>query len=275
MPALVVDNCSIHYRQHTPPAPRSEPPLVLIHGAGGNLMHWPAELRRMSDRLVVALDLPGHGHSCPLDRQGIAPEHPEPSIVAYAQAVSRFTAGLGLGKFVLVGHSMGGAIAQELALSHPEMLAGLVLVATGVRLPVAPELLSAIQHDYEGAAAVLANRSQGEQSDPDTLRIYLQRLREVNPQVLYADYAACNVWDRAADTRRITIPTLIICGAADRMTPVQASIDLKQKIETAELVVVPSAGHMVMLEQPTVVAGAIRHFLAHLEAQSRESGSKG
>ena len=279
MPTLVIDGCpgGLHYRLHTPAgeAPRAKSfgdvrraaheagmPLMLVHGAGGNLMHWPGELRRLPGCMVVALDLPGHGHS----GEAAQPPHGDvpQEIGSYAQVLAGFAEALGLPRFVLAGHSMGGAVALELALQHPEMLAGLILVAAGPKLPVAPELLSAIQEDYEGAARLLVGWSQGVRSDPNTIRIYLQRLRELDPQVLHRDYAACNAWDRTTDLGIVTVPALVICGDADRMTPIQLSLDLQERIRTAQLVIVPGAGHMVMLEQPALVAMAVQQFLRGL-----------
>jgi pimeloyl-ACP methyl ester carboxylesterase len=232
---------------------------MLVHGAGGNLMHWPGELRRLPGCEVVALDLPGHGHS-----EGAAHRQ----ITSYAPVVAKFAEALSLPRFVLGGHSMGGAVALEVALQYPEMLAGLILVATGAKLPVAPELRRAIQDDYEGAAGLVAAWSQGACPDTNLMRIYLQRLREMDPQVLYRDYSACNAWDRMSDVGRITVPTLVICGDADRMTPLPCSIDLEQRITNAQLVIVPNGGHMIMLEQPALVAGVIQQFLAGLPASS-------
>jgi pimeloyl-ACP methyl ester carboxylesterase len=279
MPTLVIDCCpgGLHYKLHIPTreAQRAKSfrdvggaatvawtPLVLVHGAGGNLMHWPGELRRLPGCAVVALDLPGHGHSEGTTQppNGDVPE----DIGTYAQVVARFAEALNLPRFVLAGHSMGGAVALELALQRPEMLAGLILVATGARLPVAPELLSAIQGDYESAARLMAGWSQGTRSDPDTMRIYLQRLRELDPQVLYRDYAACNAWDRTANLGRIRAPALVICGDADRMTPLKYGLELQQSIRGAQLVIVPDAGHMVMLEQPALVAWEVQQFLKGL-----------
>jgi pimeloyl-ACP methyl ester carboxylesterase len=110
----------------------------------------------------------------------------------------------------------------------------------------------------------MAAWSQGARPDPNAMRIYLQRLRELDPRVLHRDYSACNAWDRTADLGAIKAPTLVICGDADRMTPLQYSLDLQRSIKTAQLVIVSGAGHMVMLEQPAFVANAIRQFLIGL-----------
>lgn len=227
-------------------------------------MHWPGELRRLPGRTVAALDLPGHGHSAGTSQ---SPDGDVPQdIRAYAQVVVELAERLSLPRFALAGHSMGGAIALEFALQHQHMLAGLVLVATGAKLSVAPELLSAIQADYERAARVMSAWSQGTRSDPNTMRIYLQRLRELDPQLLYRDYVACNAWDRTADLGAIEVPTLVICGDADRMTPPQYSLDLQLTIKASQLLIVPGAGHMVMLEQPALVASAVQQFLTGLKA---------
>jgi pimeloyl-ACP methyl ester carboxylesterase len=218
-------------------------------------MHWPGELRRLPGRTVIALDLPGHGHS------GGAPRK---SIGAHVQVVARFAERLNLTRFVLAGHSMGGAIAQEMALQHPGVLAGLVLVATGAKLPVDPAMLSTIRDDWGNAVQILAHWSQGARADPKSMRIYLQRLAELDPEVVYQDYETCSAWDQAAQLGEIKAPTLVICGDADRMTPLEYSLDLERGIPAAQLVIVPGAGHMVMLEQPDIVAHAVQQFMKGL-----------
>jgi pimeloyl-ACP methyl ester carboxylesterase len=257
MPTIVVDGCpeGIHYKLHGASQSDPAPPLVLVHGAGGNLMHWPGELRRLPDCTVVALDLPGHGHSGGAARQEIG---------EYVEVVAQLARRLGLPRFVLAGHSMGGAIALETALRSPQILAGLVLVATGAKLPVDPDLLGAMQGNWQSVTPTLASWSQGTHIDPQLTRIYLQRLAELDPKMVYRDYAACAMWDRSAELGRIRAPTLVVCGDADRMTPIECSIDLERGIENAQLAIVSGAGHMVMLEQPAVVARAVQRFLADL-----------
>ncbi len=227
-------------------------PLVLVHGAGGNHMHWPAELRRLPETVVYSLDLPGHGKAEGPGRVDIG---------AYAESIHAFVDALGLPRFVLAGHSMGGAIALEYALRHAPRLAGLVLVATGGRLRVAPELLAGLRMDFAQTTELLAVRTHAADVDPELLRAYVRRLREVAPEVLHADFVACDRFDRLADLHRVNVPTLVLCGEADRMTPVSDSRILAAGIPDAQLDVIPAAGHMVVLERPAEVAGLLTEWL--------------
>jgi pimeloyl-ACP methyl ester carboxylesterase len=255
MPKINVNGEEIFYRLHRGEA--GQVPLVLAHGAGGNSMHWPGALRRLPAHDVYAVDLPGHGKSGGKGRQSIA---------AYAEVVANFAAALKLPPFVLGGHSMGGAITQELALRNPECLAALVLVGTGAKLRVAPQILSGILTDYQGTTELVTEWAHSPDTPPGLLPEYTRRLRQVPAEIIHGDYLACDVFDRRADVAQIRHPTLIICGTVDRMTPPKFSQWLKDELLDAELVWVPGAGHMVMLEQPSEVASAVARFLQRLPA---------
>jgi pimeloyl-ACP methyl ester carboxylesterase len=246
---------SLYHREHAHGSPLVEPPVVLVHGAGGDLMHWPTDLRRMPGRRIFALDLPGHGKS------GGAPL---PDIGSYADALCAWAEAHALPRFVLVGHSMGGAIAIEYALRRPGQLAGLVLLSTAARLRVAPQILTGILQDFDRTVELLVRWMYGEGADPNLLRLGARRLREVKPDVLHADFAACDAFDRRADVSRIEAPTLILCGDGDVMTPMKNSEHLRDQIPGSHLVVIPGAGHMAALQQPGVVAARIEAFLAGL-----------
>lgn len=228
---------------------------MLVHGAGGDLMQWPTGLRRLAGRIVYALDLPGHGKS-----GGDALTE----VGAYAEALSGWAEGLALPPFVLVGHSMGGAIALEFSLRYKDQLAGLVLISTGARLRVAPQILTGIRADRTETVNLLIGWMYGASADPNLLRLGARRLREVRSEVLLADFAACNAFDRREDVERIATPTAIICGAADFMTPLKSSQYLHERIAGSQLTVIPGAGHMALLEQPGIVACAIDAFVERL-----------
>lgn len=252
MPDIVLPGYGrLYYRRHEDGDRGAT--LVLVHGAGGNHMHWPAELRRLPDAVVYSLDLPGHGKSDGPARAAIG---------EYMEALRAFVDALGLARFVLVGHSMGGAIALEYALRHGPRLAGLALVGTAGRLHVTPQILAGLRTDFARTVELLAAQSYAEDADPARLRLFVRRLREVGADVLYADFVACDRFDRLADLHRVSTPTLVLCGAADRMTPVDDSRTLAERIPDAQLAVLPAAGHMVMLERPAEVAGLLTRWLS-------------
>lgn len=241
----------LYYALHRAEGARTA--VVLIHGAGGSHVHWPAALRRLPGATVYALDLPGHGHSEGEGRQ---------SIGGYRDVVRAFLEAAGLERAILVGHSMGGAIALEVALRYPKRLAGLVLVGSGARLRVAPALLQGLREDYPRAVENLVQWLFAASAPEQTRRAARRQLLEANPGVVLGDFLACDAFDVMAELPRVETPTLVVCGTEDRMTPLKYSEYLAAHIPGARLEAIPGGGHMVMLEQPEPVARAVAAFLA-------------
>jgi pimeloyl-ACP methyl ester carboxylesterase len=233
------------------------PAVVLIHGAGGNHLYWPFNLRRLPGYRVYAPDLPGHGKS------GSAGEQ---SIEAYAGALLDWLQAVELEQAVLIGHSMGSAIALWLALEKPERVTGLGLLGSSARLIVNPALIAgASQADsFLQTVETVIHWSFSAEAPADLTRLAARRMAEVPPGVLYADFLACNAFDMTARLDEIRCPTLVVCGAQDKMTPPGQAQFLAAKIPASRLEVVPNAGHMVMLEQPFVVAEILTAFLREL-----------
>ncbi len=242
------------------------PTLLLVHGAGGTRLHWPAELRRLSSATVYTLDLPGHGRS-----EGSGYDH----IERYAEAVVALMDWVGIEKGVIVGHSMGGAIAQTMALTHADHVAGLVLVATGARLRVFPAILEGIRSNFEAATALITLSAWSTETSPRLTELGKQTLLKTGPDVLLADFRACDRFDMIKCLDQIRVPTLVVAGSADQLTPVKYARFLAEHIPDARLKIVENAGHMVMLERPEVVELAMQQFIEETMAQTSHSKSGG
>ena len=249
MPTLSVDGVPIHY-EATGAAPST---LCLIHGAGGNAMSWIRQLEGLSDcARVVAIDLPGHGQSGGDGRSVIAD---------YVAVVKNFMETAGLGRAVLGGHSMGGAIAQAYALAHPHLLDGLILVGTGARLRVLPEVLQRLQADYIGGCAFVTDQSLSPAASEGLKTGVMTGMLMTRPEVTIGDLRACDSFDMMDRIGAVKVPALVICGRDDRLTPPKYSEFLAQRIPFARLTLVEQAGHYVHLERPDAVNAAIRQFL--------------
>ena len=226
--------------------------VTLIHGAGGNHLVWPAALRRLPDATVYALDLPGHGRS-----QGAGRER----IEDYAADLLGFLDAVQVERTVLVGHSLGGAIAQELALAAPDRVTGLVLVSTGARLRVSAALLAGLERDFEGAVRLITQWAWGPEADPALVAQGLQVMMETGPQVLLRDFLACDRFDARGRVVEIAAPTMVLTGSEDRLTPPRLGQWLADHVPGARFSLVTGAGHMLMLERPVEVAAALEAFL--------------
>jgi pimeloyl-ACP methyl ester carboxylesterase len=231
-------------------------PLVLVHGAGGSADLWQPQLDGLGDvARVIAPDLPGHG-----PRRGRGGR----SIAAYADWLNGFLETLGDGPVVLVGHSMGGAIAQSVALARPERLAGLVLVGTGARLRVLARILDLLRERPGDGIGLIQQLSYAAATPPECVAVVDRVLRAGAPLVTLGDYLACDRFDARARLGVIRTPTLVVAGTEDRLTPVAYSRFLAEAIAGARLVEIAGAGHFPQLEQPAAVNAAIRGFLASL-----------
>jgi pimeloyl-ACP methyl ester carboxylesterase len=250
MPYLVVAGAKTFY-VHRRPLPIQPPSLVFVHGAGGSHRHWLYQVRDLLPAETYALDLPGHGRSNGPGRDSIA---------AYGDWVVAFLDAAGLERVVLVGHSMGGAIALDLAVRYPDRLAGLGLIATGARLRVAPAILQGIQQDAQAAVDLICDWAFGPEVSPEMLRLCRRQMGETSPEVLYGDYCACDAFDALDRLGQIASPTMVLCGTQDRLTPNKYAVYLRDRIRGAVLQLVEGAGHMVMIEKPQVVARALLEF---------------
>jgi len=228
-------------------------PIILLHGAGGN-RHSLGPLLDALPEPRVALELPGR-----LDTPGTAPETVSDAADWVAERLSHTD------RYVLVGHSYGGGIAIELALRHEPGLAGLVLLGTGARLRVHPIILEVVEasaargeHPPPSPALWRPDTDPGFRDELETL------FRLTPPESAVVDWRAANAFDRLSDVETITVPTLVMSGAADVLTPPKYGAYLAERIPGARHVVLPEAGHLFPIERAAEVARAIDEHRAKL-----------
>jgi len=231
-------------------------PVVFVHGAGGSSDAWYFQKQYLKEFMeVILVDLPGHGAA-----PGIPPRTIEEERDILREALDE----LNLKRCCLVGHSMGGAISLSFALHYADLLAGLVLVATGARLRVRPEILETILTDKAKASRQIMELAFFEKSAPEMVDAAFRQMMLVDAQAIYNDFMSCEQFDLTGALGGIRTPTLIIGGMEDRLAPVHYSEYLQREIRGSKLVLVPRAGHMVPLEKPVEINRAIKEFVTAL-----------
>jgi len=238
--------------------------VLFVHGAGGGQYTWSYQKGYFEKQFnPIVIELPGHGES---GGEG------EEEIGKYAEHVYAFLKALNLQKIFLVGHSMGGAIVQTLALTHPEVTKGIVLVGTGARLKVLPLILDGIKNNFEEIVQRINQFAYSRKAPSDLVEKGVLIMRQCRAEVIYGDFLACDRFDIINEVEKITLPTLILCGEDDQLTPLKYSQFLQSRINGSKLEVLSNAGHMVMMESPQTFNEKIYGFVEELSKGSRIQG---
>jgi pimeloyl-ACP methyl ester carboxylesterase len=235
--------------------------ILMLHGAGSNGHAWHYQYDHLGKRhSPIAVDLPGHGRSSGVE--GL------PSLADYANFTEAFLDALKLDAVVVAGHSMGGAIAMEMAARHPKRVQGLILIATAAKFNIPEERINTWR------AVTMGRSSQPFTNDgysPKTIATKPEVIREgwgeqiqTDPRVRWGDLVACSRADVREQLARIDKPTLIVAGADDNVTPLADAELLKTQIKGARLEVIPDAAHRLTTERPDVANAAIERFLDEL-----------
>ncbi|QJW97463.1 alpha/beta fold hydrolase [Frigoriglobus tundricola] len=242
-------------------------PLVLLHAFPLDRGMWRPQLAALGEAArVVALDLPGFGESSPAGT----------GIEGAADAVAEFLAVHDVSKAVVCGLSMGGYVALALARKHPDTLAGLVLADTraGVddRTTKANRTKSIALVEEQGSAALFETMLPKVVSEhtltgrPDVIeRLKALAARQPAPSVIAALGALRDRPDANPGLKAITVPTLVLVGEYDAVTPPLSAANLSAQIRRSTLLHIPGAGHLSNVENPDAFNAAVCGFVAGLK----------
>jgi pimeloyl-ACP methyl ester carboxylesterase len=240
-----------------------KPSLFFIHGSGSDHSAWSHQYGRLHKKYnIVAVNLPGHGHS---DGGG------ESDVARYCLWVKKLLYILNVKDAVIVGHSLGAAIALQFAINYPQEIAGIVLVGGGMKMPVNSFFLDFLKTNPPVVPTevidLICKYSLAKENRPKFSSPLQESIARAKVDVLYGDLSACNNLDLTQDLEKINIPALVICGAEDKMTPLDFSRQLAAGISGATLEIIEGAGHMVMMEKPVEFNTLIEKFAASVSAE--------
>lgn len=248
----------------------ANPTLVFLHGLGGSLSTWTNLMPAFADRYrVAAFDLPGHGASDKPD-----PAATDYSLAGLASAVSEAIASANLAPAVLIGHSLGGAVALQLVLDRPKLVRGLVLIdSAGLGPEISPELLDRIEAEpsrdeirqllelfFENKKLVL-DRGIDEMLRGQTSPGADAALKAVAAAAFNRDGQVINLRSRLNE---VTAPVHLIWGEHDRVLPLHHAWSASSFLPYVWIDVLEEIGHVPQVEAPEATSAAIDQFLSAL-----------
>jgi pimeloyl-ACP methyl ester carboxylesterase len=255
-----IEGLKIHYHAVGDPGGKKGQRVMYIHGTGSNTRVWENHMEALADsHTPVAIDLPGHGQSEGLGFRGAAD---------YAHFAVKLAESLDWDRFVVAGHSLGGAIALAATVYNMEMINGLMLIDTGARLRVHPDILKAALEAAQTGKPVPLDRSWAyARSTPQSVVDDMQNKTGVSdPWVTYRDWICDDSFDFTTRLKNIDVPSLAVCGEKDKLTPLKYHQFFKERMPRCQLAVIKNAGHWTYVEQPEEFNRIIREFLDSLPA---------
>jgi len=228
--------------------------LIFIHGSGNTARVWRYQIQHFTN--AEAVNLPGH----------LSPAEPCTSVEDYVAWLHGYIREQGYSAPVLAGHSLGGAIVQMYALKEPDGVRAIILAGTGARLRVAPQYLAAMQDGIDRPSTWLQDfvAPQYGRINSELKKELLAETAKVGAKVQLNDFLCCDKFDMMEKVHQIKVPTLVLCGSDDVLTPPKYSSYLAARIEGAKLTVVDGGSHYFFAEKPGVVNQAIEQFLRDL-----------
>jgi 3-oxoadipate enol-lactonase len=242
----------------------ASPPLVFLHGIGGAARAWRGQLEAFSDRYrTIAWDMPGYGSSAPL---------PTVSMAALADALQDLLRQLSATRPILVGHSIGGMIVQQLLAKSPDVAGAVVFAQTSPAFgkPDGDWQKSFIDarlgpldrgETMVSLAPTLVEELVGDNPDVSGMNIARECMAAVSEATYRATMLALLGFDQRRALKNIALPTLVLSGSKDNNAPAPMMAKMASYIRFATYVELEGVGHLANLERPSAFNAALDQFL--------------
>ncbi len=256
-----VDGVRLHYEQEG-----QGTDLILIHGLGMSLRDWDASIPQLAQyHRVLRLDVRGFGES----EKPAGPYSPElfvrdlAGVVRTCQVTHAHVAGI----------SMGGVIAQRFALDFPELVQSLILISTSSEVNAKgqaawEELAAGVEQQGFSTVASFSERlfaASFVAAHPDMVQDRIKRTAVNAPHAWAAAARAVSAFNWTADLAGVRIPTLILQGLEDGLTPPGGAVKMDRALPHSRLLFLPDCGHFVPDEKPEIFTNTVLAFLAGVD----------
>jgi pimeloyl-ACP methyl ester carboxylesterase len=242
------------------------PTVLMLHGIGGGHLSFAPQVETLatSGYRAVAWDMPGYGHSAPIEPYNFK---------GLAESCIRLIESLKCGHVALVGHSMGGMVAQEVMARRPELVSRLVLCATSAAFGK-PDGDWQRNFVAERTAPLDAGESMAQVAErlvpqmvgtgamPEGVRLATHCMAQVRASTYRRALEALVTFDRRAELARIRVPTLLVAGEQDRNAPPHVMKRMADAIGGSTFLEMRGIGHLMNLEAPDEFDGLLLNFLA-------------
>ncbi len=238
-------------------------PFLFVHGYTDSSKLWMNQVEFFSrEYMTVAIDLVGHGKSDARQNNY--------SVPALSEDVYRFLQKMKIQRTVLLGHSMGGMIAQQFCVDHPEAVQGLILCSTGASGRAFKEaggfnclatLKEVTELGFQRSVENSASYIFGNGTSSEIMNFVLSEELKTNVNAALGCLKGMWAWNVRDQLSRIRAPTLIVVGEEDRATPLACSENLKNSIVGSEMKIISNCGHMMSVERPRELNLEVQQFL--------------
>ncbi len=236
--------------------------ITFVHGWMDTKKLWQSQAEKLASNSVLTFDLRGHGES----------DKPETdySIPLFADDLFHLLNHLSIKKIILLGHSMGGMIAQQFYLEHPDKVNALILCSTassGRELVESgldiPAFINEIKlKGFRQAIIESASSMLNPSASISLIDLMLKENLKTSPHAAVSSLKAMLDWDSQQEIHDIKVPTLLVVGEEDTITPPTLTRKLNERIPSSKLVTIKKCGHMLFLEKPSELNNTIQNFLS-------------
>jgi pimeloyl-ACP methyl ester carboxylesterase len=257
-----IDGLRIHYHTAGDLSASHGQRVLYVHGTSCDGRVWQRHMQAIAgSHTSVAIDLPGHGKSSGDGFRGVAD---------YTHYTIALADRLGWDRFVIAGHSLGGGIALTSAVYYSERLAGMMLIDTGARLRVDPDVLENARRVAVGEEPIPIDPGLGfAKNTPQSVLDAINTLTaDSDPRVTYKDWISDDTFDFMSRVGNIAVSSIAICGEEDYFTPVKYAQYLADRMPNCQLAIIQNAGHWTYAEQPETFDRIVQTYLANLESYS-------